>query len=203
MKISDILSLDPADLAQMDDSFIRDAANALVSAANKRLRRLFADDVTSQSPALESFRDDDTGIQSVRFSTRGKDREALISEINTAAHFMELKTSTKKGAKEWYDEMIDRITGDEEVIEIKKDEASKTIDDLTADDLSDFWSAYHEWRGGSKFRNSVKSEVLQQIAFRVWSMDGNDEALKDRTKKELFEEEARRAYEENKEFRKM
>lgn len=198
MKISDILSLDPADLAQMDDSFIRDAANALVSAANKRLKRLFADDVTSQSPALESFRDDDTGIQSVRFSTRGKDREALISEINTAAHFMDLKTSTKKGAKDWYNDMLNRLVGDEEVMPLNKPDR---IEDMTADDLSAYWSDYHKWRDSSSFRNSVKSEILQQIAFRVWSMDESE--LNGMSKAEKFEEEARHAYEESKEYRKM
>lgn len=76
---------------------LRAEARRLVSMANKRLRRLEEQNLT-ESPAYKKWVED--GAQ--KFSVKGKSIEEVKQEIARMEEFLRMKTSTVRGAKEYF-----------------------------------------------------------------------------------------------------
>ena len=102
MKISDILNMDLEKFNAMDAADLKAVTNRLVSAANKRLRRIEASG--TPSPAYRSVMKSG-GV----FSTQGKDLNALRAEYVRLKNFYESKTSTVRGAKKTQKENLEAL----------------------------------------------------------------------------------------------
>lgn len=92
MTVNDVMNLDISSIEQMTRAELAGAVKILADAGNKRIARLEKN--ATFSPALDSVK-----RSGGKFSTRGKNEQQLISELQRAKYFMELKSSTVKGAK--------------------------------------------------------------------------------------------------------
>lgn len=89
LKVSDIVSMSPGQIAEMTDADLRRLVGRLVSAGNKRLRTFERNN--EKSPAYQQV------IESGgHFSTKGKNRGELIQEYNRARFFFQSGTSSVK-----------------------------------------------------------------------------------------------------------
>lgn len=102
MKISDILNMDLEKFNAMDAADLKAVTNRLVSAANKRIRRIEASG--TPSPAYRSVMKSG-GV----FSTQGKDLNALRAEYVRLKKFYEMKTSSVRGAKKAQKENLEAL----------------------------------------------------------------------------------------------
>lgn len=95
--VQDIIRMDADEFAHLSKTELRQAVSRLADAANKRMKRISKSDLVS--PAyLEAI--DNGG----RFSTRGKSEIELQIEFRRVSNFLQDKTSTSKGAKEYMEE---------------------------------------------------------------------------------------------------
>lgn len=100
--VSDILNMDYNDFISMNYSDMRKAVSRLVSAGNKRIRRL-------ESRGLETGATDFVNRTGGYFSTKGKNLNQLRAEFSRAKAFFGMKSSTIKGLKEVRKGMQDRL----------------------------------------------------------------------------------------------
>lgn len=100
--VSDILNMDYNDFISMNYSDMRKAVSRLVSAGNKRIRRL-------ESKGLETGATDFVKRSGGYFSTKGKNLNQLRAEFSRAKAFFGMKSSTIKGLKEVRKGMQDRL----------------------------------------------------------------------------------------------
>lgn len=84
----------PQGFETMKRDAFRKAVQSTIDAANKRLKRL--ESLELLSPALNSVRE-----SGGKFTLRDKDRNALIKEASRAIAFINMKTSTIKGARDF------------------------------------------------------------------------------------------------------
>ena len=99
LSAQDILNLDFDTLNTLNDKNMRLMANRLVSVANKRIRRLEKyiggdNAITDYNPALES-------INHKQFSIRGKNRNQVYQTLANIQSFLNYKTSTMGGFKDY------------------------------------------------------------------------------------------------------
>lgn len=99
-----------------------------------------------------------------KFTSKNKNEGQLKSELRDLIAFLDNKTLTKKGAEEFYNKTLDRITREGH-------DRSK----IKEGDMSKFWETYHKFletdKGRQKF-GSLKSNGLQDEIFNV--MYNND-----------------------------
>ena len=100
--VSDILNMDYNDFISMNYSDMRKAVSRLVSAGNKRIRRL-------ESKGLETGATDFVKRSGGYFSTKGKNLNQLRAEFSRAKAFFGMKSSTIKGLKEVRKGMQERL----------------------------------------------------------------------------------------------
>lgn len=144
--IQDIIDIDMDDIIRMDTKSLKAITNKLVSAANKRLRRLKTSDYGTLSPV---YRKDP-------FSTRGKkSRSALIKEYKEAKTYLTAKTSSVRGWNRYRGEMETRIGG-----KLPKGKAKK------------FWRVYRKFaesnyggiqavqKGSERMQRFIRSEYI-------------------------------------------
>ena len=74
-----------------------------VRMARQRAQRLTAKGDFTSSPALKAAKDTKPKGQKTLFELGNKDRNKLLAEYKRAKAFMESETSTKQGAKKWYE----------------------------------------------------------------------------------------------------
>lgn len=85
--IQDIISMDMDDIMKMNSKDLKSLTNRLVSASNKRLKRLSQHSMGWISPVY----------QKEKFSTRNKGRNELLREFKKTKNFLTAKTSTVRG----------------------------------------------------------------------------------------------------------
>ena len=105
LKISDIVSMDWEQLNKLSATDLKSLTNRLVSASNKRIRRLEKTERGKSSFAYQSVEE-----RGRKFSTRGKNVNQLKQEFKLAKQFLGYKTSTVKGWKE-YRTKVEQRTG--------------------------------------------------------------------------------------------
>lgn len=105
LKISDIISMDWEQLNKLSATDLKSLTNRLVSASNKRIRRLEKTERGKSSFAYQSVEE-----RGRKFSTRGKNVNQLKQEFKLAKQFLGYKTSTVKGWKE-YRTKVEQRTG--------------------------------------------------------------------------------------------
>ena len=90
LKISDIMDLSWEKLNSLNIEDMRLLTGRLVSASNKRIRRL-----SKATRGTSSFAYQYVEERGKNFSTRGKDINQLRTEFKTAKQFLSMKTSQK------------------------------------------------------------------------------------------------------------
>ena len=96
LSIKDIINMDWEDVAKLTRKELATLTSRLVSASNKRLRRLEKSDYIGESPAYRSVR---ARTGDTRFSVKGKSHGQIERTFKEAKHFLTLKTSTLSGYK--------------------------------------------------------------------------------------------------------
>lgn len=150
--IQDILNMDYNEFNKLSTSELRKVTGRLVSAGNKRLRSF--EKANESSPAYR-----EVARSGGKFSTKGKDLNALRSEFTRAKNFLQSNTGTLKG---W------NKTKKNTVKELKKQGVN-----ISENDLNSLWSAYEDLKELSPevANRALKYSTLSEIANRV--KDGN------------------------------
>lgn len=93
----------PNDFRHMSRSELYKAVKPTIDAANKRLKRLENSEILS--PAYSNVIE-----RGGKFSTAGLDRNELIKESSRAISFMNMETSTLKGAKQYENNLVSKLS---------------------------------------------------------------------------------------------
>lgn len=104
LKITDIMNMSWDELNSMNATDLKQVTSRLVSASNKRIKRL-----TETKRGKSSFAYQSVEERGRKFSVRGMDTNQLKSEFASAKHFLEMKTSTLKGWNKYRTEMETRV----------------------------------------------------------------------------------------------
>ena len=130
LSIDDIMNKDWNDLAKLNLADLKALTQRLVSASNKRLKRLGSSNVGDYSSALQGRKK-----SGGRFSTKGKNINELRSEFRKAKAFLKSKTSTITGTRKFINTMSKKITGSslDKVGGFKSERTYKR-----------FWNLYHD-----------------------------------------------------------
>ena len=148
MSVQDILNMDIDTFNKLNTSDLRKVVGRLVSAGNKRLRSFERAD--ERSPATRHV-----AKSGGKFSTKGKDLNALRSEYMRAKNFMQAKTGTRKGWKQVKRETIASF--------------KKYGVEMTESQFDDVWTAYEELKELSPevANRGLKYSVLKDVADMV------------------------------------
>ena len=152
MSVQDILNMDIDTFNKLNTSDLRKVVGRLVSAGNKRLRSFERAD--ERSPATRHV-----AKSGGKFSTKGKDLNALRSEYMRAKNFMQAKTGTRKGWKQ-----VKRET----IASLKKHGV-----EMTESQFDDVWTAYEDLKELSPevANRGLKYSVLKDVADMVTDTD--------------------------------
>ena len=148
MSVQDILNMDIDTFNKLNTSDLRKVVGRLVSAGNKRLRSFERAD--ERSPATRHV-----AKSGGKFSTKGKDLNALRSEYTRVKNFMQAKTGTRKGWKQVKRETIASL---------------KTHGvEMTESQFDDVWTAYEDLKELSPevANRGLKYSVLKDVADMV------------------------------------
>ena len=159
MSISDIMGMDIREFNRLKESDLRAVTSRLVSAGNKRVRRLQSKHISS--PALAKLGTD------VRFSTKlpkGTPKEQRVNllrqEFSRVRNFIASKTSTISGHKKFIRESYQRLSQD----------TGQSISDLKRIDLGKVYEMLHKLqesnpsiRPGTDGSSQVRNYIIEQI----------------------------------------
>lgn len=179
LSIKDIINLDWEDVSKLTRKELSQITSRLVSAANKRLRRLERSDYIGESPAYRSV------IQRTgesRFTVKGKSHGKLERTFKETKHFLNLKTSTLSG----YKKVIRNVK------ETIKTKIGRTVSEV---DVSKLFGALHKAQemGLVDKRGSKGSEIA--VGFIVDMLERNPDKNVDEILTE-FDSYASNLYEE-------
>ena len=188
MKISDILSMKPAEIRRMTRSELARRVSQLASAANKRLKRLAAAGLTN-TPAY-NYVERSGG----KFSVAGKDIQELQNEYLRAKQFLspETQTSTVRGARQAEKRVRQSTSAFMESINSDYNEWSE-------EDKKAFWNFF---KGRSithtieSYFGSYRGSEAIKLAQKVWSRSKSKNIS---TMRNSFRKAAERAYEASQE----
>lgn len=199
LKISDILNIDLDTFNNLSESDLRKITSRLVSASNKRIRRLKEHDINS--PALRGMGD----LES--FSTKLDETISPQQRVNQLRHtfsqmrsFLTSETSTIKGYKKYSDRIMDTIASSMKV-------EKKTLEEkLGKDGINKLFKIHHwaqehgyisSYRGsqGSKQSRNVIADILidnpnaDEETIKRWFEETADKLYKEEEKKNQIEDE--------------
>ena len=150
LSIKDILNMDFADIQKLTRKELATVTSRLVSASNKRIRRLEKSEL-GESPAIRSLK---SRTSESRLSVKGKSQGQLQRTFTEAKHFLNLKTSTISGYKAV-------------VKNIKKSISERTGKSISEIDVSKLYSTLHKAqelglvdKRGSKGSEQAVNEII-------------------------------------------
>lgn len=181
LKISDILNMSWDDLNSLSGKDLKAVTSRLVSASNKRIKRL------QNSPrGTSSFAYQTVEERGRKFSVRGLTTNEVRTEFANARRFLNMKTSTVKGWKEYREDMNERITKTLDIEELDWSEKTE----------SKFWKVYRRFEEthGGKFKKGDSDRIQQMLTEMFESSDKRRSAdyftkRVDELWKEFYEEE--------------
>lgn len=152
MSVQDILNMDIETFNKLNKTDLQKVVGRLVSAGNKRLRSF--ERAGESSPATQHVQK-----SGGKFSTKGKDLNALRAEYTRAKNFMQSKTGTRKGWKQVKKETIQGL--------------KKQGVNMTESQFDDVWKAYEELKELSPevANRGMKYAVLKDVADMVTDTD--------------------------------
>lgn len=158
LKISDILNMSWDDLNSLSGKDLKAVTSRLVSASNKRIKRL------QKSPhGTSSFAYQTVEERGRKFSVRGLTTNEVRTEFANARRFLNMKTSTVKGWKEYREDMNERLT---KTLNVEELEWSETTE-------SKFWKVYRRFEEthGGKFKKGDSDRIQQMLTEMFESSD--------------------------------
>lgn len=183
LKISDIMNMDWDTLNKLNKEDLKSITSRLVSASNKRVKRLAETPRGKSSFAYQSVEE-----RGRKFSVRGMDTNQLKNEFSRAKRFLNMKTSTVKGWKE-YRKNVETRTG------YATEGESYNWSERT---WSKYWIVYRKFTenyGGTYKKGD--SDRIQQMLTEI--MASNDKRRSADTFRRMIEDEYKSMYEENQE----
>ena len=165
LTVEDILDLDVNTLGEKD---LRAVATRLVSASNKRIRRLAKASGGKFSPAYARIEK-----MGRMFSVKGKDISGLRAEMAQMRSFMKLKTSTVKGWKK-----------------VQKYVSEKFGGKISDTQMSTFWRVYRklEESMGGVIGSVFDSDKIQQMLYDEMSTGDSEDDIIERMIRKMDEE---------------
>jgi len=181
LSIKDIINMDWDSLNKLNTKDLKQITSRLVSASNKRIRRLEKTQYGTESYAYRSVEK-----RGRMFSVRGKNINQVKQEFKLASNFLNFKTSTVKGwekTKSKIEKQLSDTTGGE----------SQTWSENTK---SKFWKVYRkteEMHGGT-FGKGESSQLQQQLSLIFNTEDKRHGVdyfadILDRKYEEMYEQE--------------
>lgn len=183
LSINDIMNLSWERLNKLSEKELKQVTSRLVSASNKRLRRL-----ENTTRGKSSFAYQTVENRGRKFSVRGKDVNQTKQEFKLAKQFLGYKTSTVKGWKA-YRESVEQRTG------YATEGESLNWSNRT---WSKYWKVYRrfeETHGGTYKRGD--SDRIQKMLTEI--MDSNDKRKSADTFQQMIEDEYNDMYESDNE----
>lgn len=183
LSINDIMNLSWERLNKLSEKELKQVTSRLVSASNKRLRRL-----ENTTRGKSSFAYQTVENRGRKFSVRGKDVNQTKQEFKLAKQFLGYKTSTVKGWKE-YRERVEERTG------YATEGESLNWSNRT---WSKYWKVYRrfeETHGGTYKKGD--SDRIQKMLTEI--MDSNDKRKSADTFQQMIEDEYTDMYESDNE----
>lgn len=175
------LNLDLDTLNKLNQKELKEVTSRLVSVANKRIKRARAyatKNNSSLSPAMRSLPNED-----FKFSIKGKNYNEVKHVYSQVRNFLNAKTSTHKGWKEYKEEVQQNL--------------KSKFGNMTEEQSNKFWGGYHKFEernaGILKSNKDTSDQMMEYLADLVrnnddLNSDDLQEALDDYLD-ELYEEE--------------
>lgn len=152
MSIQDIMNMDINTFNKLSTSDLRKVVGRLVSAGNKRLRSF---EKAGESSPSTRYVEKSGG----KFSTKGKDLNALRAEYTRAKTFMQSKTGTRRGWKKVKKETISGL--------------KKYGVEMNEGQFEGVWQAYEDLKELSPevANRGLKYKILREIANMITDPD--------------------------------
>lgn len=162
--VNDLMNLDKSTLNNLTPKELRSVTSRLVSAVNKRIRRLqtYAHEQGIEVPSLQALNRKYNGNQ---FSIKGVEDKDILSVYGDIKDFMNYKTSSIKGLKQTRKEIASAVA----------DISQTDYDELTKDEQNEIWDTYAKviepnkaifyevTEDGKKKRKSTNGMLVQAI----------------------------------------
>lgn len=179
LKITDIMDLSWEKLNSLSESEFRQLTARLVSASNKRLKRL-----EKSTRGKSSFAYQFVEERGRKFSTRGKSLNQLRTEFKASKQFLSMKTSTVKGWNKYRKGMEERTGYATEGESLNWSERT----------WSKYWKVYRRFEEthGGTFKKG-DSDRIQQMLTEL--MDSSDKRRSADTFQEMLEDAYDEMYE--------
>ncbi len=147
LSINDILQMDYNKIKNMNETDVKRISARLVSASNKRIRRLEKSTKGNLSPQLQKIHE-----RGSMFSIKGKNRNQTLQEFRQMKDFLESKTGSVRGFNQVYKNYVQRFGGVER----------------TEYQDKRFWKVYHKMENEQKgvfnaIRDKMGSTQIQQM----------------------------------------
>lgn len=191
MSIQFILELPYDYLLTLNRRELSALTSRLVSAANKRIRRLGSTEESRQSPSYKGYEK-----RGKMFSVKGKDTAKLREEFNNVARFLNAKTSSitkwktfKTKTQQTFSERIYNSLNKQSRIKTSPKEIYNKIN------WKDFWNLYSALKDEYGMSLNGNSTRIQKKLFRLMSTYKNEDVIlnkiRDYTEDMLFKKEVK------------
>ena len=148
LKISDILNMDWSDLNAFTAKELKQLTSRLVSAANKRVRKLEKSELGTSSMAYQSV-----AKRGRLFSVKGKNTNQVRNEFKLVSNFLKMKTSTVSGWKSYQKDVADKM----------KRASGIDINKWSNVNKSKMWAVYRKFEElhGGEFKKGDSDRIIQ------------------------------------------
>lgn len=187
LSINEILQKDAEWMLNLSKKDLAKITGRLVSAGNKRLRRIEELNLPSQSinPAYNMVME-----SGGYFSTKGKNLNQLRSEFARITNFMSLKTATKRGAKKYNEEVLSILN----------------TDNMSKEQIKQAFDLLHRLKEVDPAFMSAKEKyeiMMESISMKIINNEEPEEALSDLMDKMTSIYEQEQSLNDNIGFKKM
>lgn len=158
LTVNDILNIPNTDISRMNRKDLSAITSRLVSASNKRIRRLQKSKYGQMAPAYRLYLN-----RGKFFSVKGKNVNELRTELKELKHFLTMKTSTVSGWKKVQKNLSERLGGT-----------------MTEEESEKFWSVYkklEEQEGGLMRIINNSNQVQYLLRQEVTSTTGGSDKI--------------------------
>lgn len=158
LKISDILNMDWDRLNRLSESELKQITLRLVSASNKRIKRLESAKLGKSSFAYQTVEE-----RGRKFSVRGKNVNQLKQEFKLSSNFLRMKTSTVKGWTKYRKSVEERTASATDGESV--DWSNRT--------WSKYWKVYRKFEEehGGTFKKGDSDRIQQMLRSIMESSD--------------------------------
>ena len=189
MKLEDIMSLKPGEIAELSTPLLREYVEKLASVGNRRLRSLEKENFTN-TPAYNAIQRSGGDFTAAR-----KNRRGLMNELQREMQFIKAKTSTVSGAKAT-ERGVEKATNN-----WFKEAGLGEYTEMTEDDRREFWKFFKGTsinRALEAYFGNYKGKEAIAVAMDIWHSSKEKDIYKMR---QQFRRRSERLYRMNQDER--